>query len=168
MAYVSPLVHCYNFLLSRPLSRSRTESKAQAAIQQIKEDHPQTEGKVHFLKLDLADLKQVDGSAKEFLAKENKLDILGLYSIKCLSSRCSNHFCTVNNAGVMATPYKLTADGIEVQLCVPISVCRYVSEPFWISQTNHLGPFLFTEKLAPIMEKTGQVYNPRSVLLFDT
>ncbi len=61
------------------------------------------------LQLDLADLVSVRRAAEVVLAEHARLDIL------------------VNNAGVMGTPYRLTADGFELQMA-----------------TNHLGHFAFT------------------------
>lgn len=74
---------------------ARSEDKANEAIRKIKEEVK--EAKVTFLKLDLMDLKQVQESAKEFVAKEPVLDIL------------------INNAGIMVPPFGLTKDGIESQ-----------------------------------------------------
>lgn len=63
--------------------------------------------------IDLADLGSVRRAAAE---------VAGLGPIDAL----------VNNAGVMATPYHRTADGLELQLA-----------------TNHFGPFLLTGLLLP-------------------
>jgi len=46
----------------------------------------------------------------------------------------------VNNAGIMATPYRRTVDGFESQLA-----------------TNHLGPFLLTALLLPQLADQGRV-----------
>ncbi|SCV67578.1 BQ2448_5189 [Microbotryum intermedium] len=45
----------------------------------------------------------------------------------------------INNAGIMAVPYELTEDGVERQF-----------------QVNHLSHLLFTVKLLPMLEKTGE------------
>ncbi|XP_059223835.1 retinol dehydrogenase 13-like [Stomoxys calcitrans] len=62
--------------------------------------------------LDLASLQSVREFAAKFNQEENRLDIL------------------INNAGIMATPRKLTVDGYEQQFAV-----------------NHLGHFLLTNLL---------------------
>ncbi len=67
---------------------SRTESKAQEAIQKIKQTLPNAD--IHFLQLDLTELAAVKKAADDFLSREKRLDIL------------------LNNAGVMATPYTFT------------------------------------------------------------
>ena len=84
---------------------------------------------MHFLKLDLGDLKSVKKSVEEFLSKFDKLNIL------------------INNAGVMACPKSVTADGIEAQFGV-----------------NHLGHFYLTKLLLPILSKTGTKKNPSRVV----
>jgi NAD(P)-dependent dehydrogenase (short-subunit alcohol dehydrogenase family) len=67
--------------------------------------------------LDLASLESVRAFAERFKAKHDGLDLL------------------INNAGVMAPPRQLTADGFELQL-----------------GTNHLGHFALTGLLVPLME----------------
>ena len=63
---------------------SRTESKAQEAIEKIKKAVPNAD--IHFLQLDLTELAAVRKAAEEYMSREKRLDIL------------------LNNAGVMATP----------------------------------------------------------------
>jgi len=75
------------------------------------------------LDLDLADLTSVKTAAEQF--KHDRLDLL------------------VNNAGVMATPFRQTADGFELQV-----------------GTNHLGHFALTARLLP---KLLQAEHPRVV-----
>ena len=67
---------------------------------------------LELLHLDLADLFSVRTAAEEVLARHARLDIL------------------VDNAGVMGTPYRQTADGFELQMA-----------------TNHLGHFALTGRL---------------------
>ena len=67
--------------------------------------------------LDLASLDSVRSFAERFKEKHDGLDLL------------------VNNAGVMASPRRHTADGFELQL-----------------GTNHLGHFALTGLLLPLME----------------
>ncbi|PCH33230.1 NAD(P)-binding protein [Wolfiporia cocos MD-104 SS10] len=74
---------------------SRSREKAEAAIQQLKQ---QTGKEAIFLELDLSDLSSVKRSAEEFLSKEKGLHVL------------------FNNAGVMWPPVELvTADGYDLQ-----------------------------------------------------
>jgi len=102
---------------------SRTESRALAAIEEMKtrDEAIKKADNVKFLKLDLADLKSCREAANAILEKEDRLDIL------------------INNAGIMATPYEITADGFELQF-----------------QSNHLGHFAFTIPLLPLLIKTSK------------
>jgi retinol dehydrogenase 12 len=71
--------------------------------------------------MDLASLSSVHAAAKQFLASSSRLDIL------------------MNNAGIMAVPPGLTADGYEIQF-----------------GTNHLGHALLITLLLPTLLKTAQ------------
>ena len=73
-------------------------------------------GDVALLQLDLADLASVDAASEEYRARFGSLDVL------------------VNNAGVMAVPYRATVDGFELQF-----------------GTNHLGHFALTGHLLPAL-----------------
>jgi NAD(P)-dependent dehydrogenase (short-subunit alcohol dehydrogenase family) len=68
------------------------------------------------LELDLADLDGVAAAAERFAKTHDSLDLL------------------INNAGVMATPYRQTVDGFELQV-----------------GTNHLGHFALTARLLPLL-----------------
>jgi NAD(P)-dependent dehydrogenase (short-subunit alcohol dehydrogenase family) len=72
------------------------------------------------MKLDLAELKSVRDFAERFLSQYEQLDLL------------------VNNAGLMAIPYRKTSDGFEMQFGV-----------------NHLGHFALTAQLFPLLKRTG-------------
>ncbi|OAL36367.1 hypothetical protein AYO20_04263 [Fonsecaea nubica] len=65
---------------------ARTESKALAAIDSIKQEHPKSQGKLEYLFLNLSDLSTIKASAEDFLSREDKLHWLD------------------NNAGVMVPP----------------------------------------------------------------
>jgi NAD(P)-dependent dehydrogenase (short-subunit alcohol dehydrogenase family) len=95
----------------------RTEAKGQAAAQKIRQESPEADIKV--MPLDLASQSSVRGFAEAFLAEYDQLDIL------------------INNAGVMATPYKKTVDGFELQF-----------------GTNHLGHFALTGLMLDTLRKT--------------
>lgn len=95
----------------------RSPEKGETAAAQIRSQQPK--GKVILKQLDLADLSSVRNFAEVFLSEYQQLDIL------------------INNAGVMATPYRNTADGFEMQF-----------------GTNHLGHFLLTGLLIDLLRKT--------------
>lgn len=76
----------------------RSPPKGSSAIETIKSSYPDSKGRVEFLQLDLADLSTIGASAKEFLGKEDRLDVL------------------VNNAGVMVPPKgSKSAQGYDLQ-----------------------------------------------------
>lgn len=107
----------------------RSEEKAKNAIEEIKQTHPSSDGRVEFLKVDLSDLTTIKGSAEDFMKREQRLDVL------------------TNNAGVMNPPAgSKGAQGHELQMV-----------------TNCLGPYLFTQLLTPLIEKTASSSPPGSV-----
>lgn len=69
-----------------------------------------------------------------------RLDVASLASIEAFASELGAALPAldglINNAGVMALPRALTADGFELQL-----------------GTNHLGPFALTMRLLPLLEQ---------------
>ncbi|KAK3844473.1 MAG: hypothetical protein J3R72DRAFT_438125 [Linnemannia gamsii] len=93
----------------------RSQERALEAIERVKKEVKETYPtapevlKLDFLELDLNDMSKARESAKEFVKKGLPLHIL------------------VNNSGIMATPFELSADGIETQFAV-----------------NHMGHFVFT------------------------
>ena len=80
--------------------------------------------------LDLGDLASIDAFSKRFTTEYETLDLL------------------INNAGIMATPYRTTKDGFESQV-----------------GTNHLGHFALTAKLMPALTaaQSSRVINVSSV-----
>lgn len=86
-------------------------------------------GELHYLELDLASLKSVRCAVGQFKNQEKALHLL------------------INNAGVAMLPYKLTADGFELQL-----------------QTNYVAHFLLTTQLVPLMERTADYSAPPRVI----
>jgi len=105
----------------------RNRKLGEAALAKLKES--QSNADVHFLQLDLGDLKSVKKSVEEFNSRFDRLHIL------------------INNAGVMACPKSVTADGVETQFGV-----------------NHLGHFYLTKLLLPILTKTGTQDHPSRVV----
>ncbi len=85
----------------------RDLEKAQRAADRLQNDLEHSS--LELLALDLSDLVSVRRAAEQFLAEHARLDLL------------------INNAGVMGTPYRQTADGFELQMA-----------------TNHFGPFALT------------------------
>jgi hypothetical protein len=98
----------------------RSTDRGDDARQEILDDHPDASLEVR--ELDLADLASVRSFADEFTDDYDDLHVL------------------CNNAGVMATPYRTTADGFELQFGV-----------------NHLGHFALTgQLLETIVDTPGE------------
>lgn len=97
---------------ARVIMAVRSEERGRAAAERIRAARPQAQVEVR--SLDLADLGSVRRFAEGFLAEHAALPLL------------------INNAGVMALPYRRTADGFEMQF-----------------GTNHLGHFALTGLLLP-------------------
>ncbi|MEV0317672.1 oxidoreductase [Streptomyces sp. NPDC050658] len=99
---------------ARVVLACRSEERGTAAVARLRSEVPGAEAE--FRRLDLGDL----ASVREFAASYGDgLDLL------------------VNNAGVMALPYRQTADGFEMQFGV-----------------NHLGHFALTGLLLPALLRT--------------
>jgi len=77
---------------------------------------------IRIQKLDLTDLDSVEAAATEIIENEGTIDVLLL------------------NAGVMATPYKKTKDGFELQI-----------------GTNHIAHHYLTRLILPNMNQGGRV-----------
>ena len=93
---------------------ARNQEKAESAERNLLADHP--EASVEVRPLDLAVLDSIRRFAAGVLTAHDTVDVL------------------VNNAGVMATPRRETADGFELQF-----------------GTNHLGHFALTGLLLPAL-----------------
>ena len=92
----------------------RSIEKGERAADDIRSTH--RGAAVEVLELDLADLESVAAAAEEAQRRWPHLDLL------------------INNAGVMALPYRQTVDGFEMQF-----------------GTNHLGHFALTGRLLPLL-----------------
>jgi NAD(P)-dependent dehydrogenase (short-subunit alcohol dehydrogenase family) len=97
----------------------RNKDRARRAFDELENDLDRSS--LELLALDLSDLVSVRRAAEQFLAEHARLDIL------------------INNAGVMGTPYRQTADGFELQMA-----------------TNHLGHFAFTGLLMHRLLTSGR------------
>lgn len=97
----------------------RTVSSGEAVKESILQET--SNASVHVLQLDLSSMASVRKFANEFKSLNLPLNIL------------------INNAGVMACPYQLSTDGIELQFA-----------------TNHIGHFLLTSLLLDDMKQTAQ------------
>jgi len=89
--------------------------KGEEAAHKIRKQYPHSQ--VTVAALNLADLKSVRSFVETFMTQHDRLDIL------------------INNAGVMALPYRRTVDGFEMQF-----------------GTNHLGHFALTGLLLPALK----------------
>lgn len=103
----------------------RSEEKINYAIDAIKQEYHYA--KLEKLIVDLSDLEDISNKCNEFVKNGNNIDIL------------------INNAGIMATPYALSKQGIEMQFAI-----------------NHLGHFLLVKKLMPILSDYARIINMSS------
>jgi len=97
---------------------TRSEAKAAAAMEEVAREIPGAA--TSFVPLDLTDPDSIAQAAATIEERHPQLDAL------------------VNNAGVMQTPQRQTAEGFELQFA-----------------TNHLGHFRLTAALYPLLEKSG-------------
>ncbi len=104
---------------ARVVLACRNTAKGESALAEIRADAP--DAQVELAALDLSSLDSVRSFAERYRADHDGLDLL------------------INNAGLMAPPRGVTADGFELQL-----------------GTNHLGHFALTGRLIGAMEgRTG-------------
>lgn len=95
----------------------RSADKGQRALENIRANHP--EASLEMMLLDLADLNSIGEFSNNYCQRNDKLDLL------------------INNAGVMAIPYRETVSGFEMQF-----------------GTNHLGHFALTGRLLEALLST--------------
>ena len=125
VAVVTGAISGLGYFTTRELARKgahvvlacRSREKTEIALRDLADDVPGA--KLEFLPLDLADLADIRAFADAFRAKHPRLDIL------------------CNNAGVMALPFRQTADGFELQM-----------------GTNHLGHFALTGLLFDLLKRS--------------
>lgn len=103
---------------------ARDLTKAKAATEQVRKDAAANGGSFDLIALDLGSLKSVRASADALLAKGEPFDVI------------------IANAGVMATPFTVTADGFEMQF-----------------GTNHLGHFVLVNRIASLIRTGGRLIN---------
>src|SRR6202163_2642265 len=103
---------------------ARDLNKAKGAPEPVRRDAVANGGSFELVELDLADLKSVRACADELLAKAEPFDVV------------------IANAGVMATAFGHTADGVETQF-----------------GTNHLGHFVLINRIAPLMKAGSRLIN---------
>lgn len=99
---------------ARVLMACRDAGRAGEALRRLRAELPGATAEL--VSLDLASLASIEAAAQDVAARTPSLDLL------------------VDNAGVMAVPRTLTADGFELQL-----------------GTNHLGHFALTGRLLPLL-----------------
>jgi NAD(P)-dependent dehydrogenase (short-subunit alcohol dehydrogenase family) len=99
----------------------RDMRKAKASIDQVRAAHPDG-GTLEMIELDLASLASVERCASMLLDRDDRLNAI------------------IANAGVMAGPKRLTADGYELQF-----------------GTNHLGHLALLDRLAPSLPGGSRV-----------
>lgn len=97
---------------------ARNVAKAQQTVHEVKKSVPNV--RISILELDLGSLRSIQRAASQFLKSSSRLDIL------------------LNNAGIMAHPEGLTADGYELQF-----------------GTNFLSHALLIRLLLPILQQTA-------------
>ena len=109
---------------ARVVLACRSLERAEQARAELQAD---CSGELISLQLDLADLESVRRSSDQLADQLGSCDVL------------------INNAGVMAPPHRLSAQGHELQFAV-----------------NHLGHFALTQKLLPLLKPQGRVVHVSS------
>lgn len=92
----------------------------------------------------------ITGEVPEAALEQVILDLSDLSSVRTAAAAIAELGPVdrlINNAGVMATSYRRTSDGLEQQLA-----------------TNHFGPFLLTELLLPSLVASGSAFGGARVV----
>lgn len=76
---------------------ARNQGRAEEAIKRMHEHSKDIKGEITFVHCDTSDFESVQTAAQQFKSQQDRLDIL------------------LNNAGIMAVPYSVNKDGIEIQ-----------------------------------------------------
>ncbi len=119
---------------SRILFTGRNAQSASSTIQRAKSSlAPTSATEITFIPCDLANLSSVRDAANTIIATTSRLDIF------------------LANAGIMAKPPSLSADGYEIQFA-----------------TNHLGHALLTLKLLPLLQQTAAIPGADVRVLYTT
>ncbi|XP_060069021.1 retinol dehydrogenase 14-like [Ylistrum balloti] len=103
---------------ARVIMACRDLVKAKQAMDDIRQ--VTTMGELHIAKLDLSSMSSVKQFCENINAQESRLDVL------------------INNAAVMAHPFAITEDGLEINMAV-----------------NHFGNFLLTNLLLDLLKKSS-------------
>jgi NAD(P)-dependent dehydrogenase (short-subunit alcohol dehydrogenase family) len=138
---------------------ARSEDKTKKAIDSIKAAVPKSNGEMIFLPLDLSDLLSVKNSAKEFLRREQRLDVLfnnaGVgYPGKGSKSKQGYELqLGVNCIGTFAFTELLTPTLVSTAKISPPNTVRVV----WVSSSasEAVSPKGFVENLPQIEEKNS-------------
>eukprot|EP00918_Siedleckia_nematoides_P005413 GHVU01011936.1.p1 GENE.GHVU01011936.1~~GHVU01011936.1.p1 ORF type:complete len:187 (-),score=12.83 GHVU01011936.1:406-966(-) len=105
----------------------RNLDKLEQSVKQIKSETPAAN--IRTLVVDFTSLESVRRAAAEVIAYSEPINVL------------------INNAGIMASPYSVTAEGFESQF-----------------GTNHLAPFLFTALIFPRLVEDSSPSSPSRVI----
>ncbi len=106
---------------------ARSEKKATGAVDTVLQITP--DAQISWVLLDLTDPDSIQAAADKVSAEHDKLDVL------------------INNAGIMQTPERRTAEGFELQL-----------------GTNHIGHFRLSRALFPkLVQSKGRVVSVSSI-----
>lgn len=119
----------------------RTKSRAETAAASIREEFNVDESKLKVMVVDVSDQDSVrvraglqdQGPAFPICTSS----LTGQSFAKSFASEYDHVDLLINNAGIMATPYAMSPQKIEMQFA-----------------TNHLGPFLLTGLMMPLLQKS--------------
>ncbi|KAA1424573.1 SDR family NAD(P)-dependent oxidoreductase [Mumia zhuanghuii] len=113
---------------ARVVATGRDSARLEEALNALR--HGVHDAQAFGVRLDLADLDSVAAAASEIAERFGRIDVL------------------VNNAGIMAAPYRTSPQGFELQMA-----------------TNHLGHFALTARLWPtLVESRARVVSVSSLM----
>lgn len=135
----------------------RSEDRALAAITKLEEEVPDIKGedRLHFIQVDMSNMRSVKRAAEEFVQKEKRLDVLRAFIYSSSYILLTHGHYSVHNAGRLTSAYEMSEEGVELTMavkCVTFAVSEDLDAD---TNLSYLGVFVLTQSLLPLLKATA-------------